>query len=350
MKRKLTRAFFLTILTMMFSCDEPETVVTNIVHPDGSVTRKVEMKNIVNKFDISDLQVPVDSTWIIRDSLEFTGEGDTIWVRRAEKLFENSDEINLMYKADSGYNKTSSRRTEFSRKFKWFNTEYRFAEIIDKALPDAYPVSDFLDQEELQWFYSPQYITDEKQNGPDSLKFRALKDTVEIKTEKWVISCLASQWVNEFNKLTEGRAYGEITTESLRKWKDELAGFIQANSEEFDSLWTSGVLFKDLFGESGAVKYRSEADSAMTFAIDKVMIDFRDYTVRIAMPGRLTGTNGLIDSARLLLWPVRSDYFLAQPYEMWAESKTTNIWAWVVAGLFVLFVLTGLVVRAMKKG
>ncbi|MFO7622036.1 MAG: hypothetical protein R6W81_12350 [Bacteroidales bacterium] len=350
MKRKLIRSFSLAILTLMFSCDEPETVVTNIVHPDGSVTRKVEMKNIVNKFDISDLQVPVDTSWIVRDSLEFTGEGDTIWVRRAEKLFKNSDEINRMYKADSSYNKVSSRRTEFSRKFKWFNTEYRFAEIIDKALSGAYPVSDFLDQEELQWFYSPQYITDEKKNGPDSLKFRSLNDTVEKKSEIWIIRCLASQWVTEFGKLTEGRAYREITTESLKIWQDELAGIIEANSEKFDSLWSAGILFKGFSGEATVLKYLSEADSAMNLAMEKILIDFNDYTVRIAMPGRLIGTNGLIDSARLLLWPVKTDYFLAQTYEMWAESKTTNIWAWVVSGIFVLFVLTGLVIRAMKKG
>ena len=350
MKRKLIRMFFLIIMTMMLSCEEPETVVTNIVHPDGSVTRKVEMKNFVNKFDISALQIPLDSTWIVSDSLEFTGEGDTIWVRRAEKLFKNYDEINRTYKADSGYNKATSRRTEFSRKFKWFYTEYRFAEIINKTIPDGYPVSDFLNLEELQWFYSPQYISNEKKSGPDSLKFRALSDTVGIKTEKWIIKCIATQWVAEFGKLTAGRAYEDMTTESLKILQDNLAGIIEANSEEFDSLWSAGIIFKDFAGEDYASKYKTEADSAMNLAVEKILIDFNDYTVRIAMPGKLTGTNGLIDSARLLLWPVKSDYFLAQNYEMWAESKTSNIWAWVVSGVFILFVLTGMVVRAMKKG
>ncbi len=66
MKRKSIKAVFLVILTMIFSCDEPETVVTNIVHPDGSVTRKIEMRNIVNKFEPSDFQVPFDSTWILQ--------------------------------------------------------------------------------------------------------------------------------------------------------------------------------------------------------------------------------------------------------------------------------------------
>ena len=31
---------------LVVSCNEPETVVTDYVHPDGSVTRKIEMKSI----------------------------------------------------------------------------------------------------------------------------------------------------------------------------------------------------------------------------------------------------------------------------------------------------------------
>ena len=85
------------VLAIAASCNEPETVVTNIVHADGTVTRRIEMKNFENKFEVSDLQVPFDSTWTITDSLEISREGDTIWVKRAEKLFSGVDEINLSY-------------------------------------------------------------------------------------------------------------------------------------------------------------------------------------------------------------------------------------------------------------
>ena len=69
------------ILMMVVSCDEPETVVTNYVHPDGSITRKIEMRNIKNDFKTSDHQVPFDNTWTIRDSIEIGVKGDTIWIK-----------------------------------------------------------------------------------------------------------------------------------------------------------------------------------------------------------------------------------------------------------------------------
>ena len=105
---------------LIVSCNEPETVVTNYVHPDGSVTRKIEMKSIegdVNKrFKISDIQVPFDGSWTVRDSCEVDKKGDTTWVRRAEKLFKSIDEINLTYKSDSGSNKKFSRHAGFNKK------------------------------------------------------------------------------------------------------------------------------------------------------------------------------------------------------------------------------------------
>jgi hypothetical protein len=350
MKRGPLKTAILIILTMIFSCDEPETVVTNIVHPDGSVTRKIEMKNIVNKFEPSDFQVPFDSTWSLSDSLEFTEEGDTIWVKRAEKLFRNFDEINRTYLADSGYNKDVTRRTEFRKKFKWFNTEYKFAEIIDQTMSGGYPLSDFLTQEELQWFYSPENINDEMENGPDSLKYRVFGDSVDTKVEKYIVKNLVSEWIREFTKLTNGQADDDLTLESLSE--KELVTFVESWFEDnkFDSLWSAGLVFKDFISKSDILEYKDEADSAIALTGERLLPDFKDYTVRIAMPGKLIGTNGFMDSTRVTLWPVTSDYFMTQPYEMWAESKTSNMWAWIVSGIFLVFVLAGIIFRAIRKG
>jgi hypothetical protein len=97
MKKGLVKLILSLILMMVVSCDEPETVVTDFVHADGSVTRKIEMRNLENKFNPSHLQVPFDSTWIVKDSIELSEKGDTAWIKRAQKLFKNVDEINLAY-------------------------------------------------------------------------------------------------------------------------------------------------------------------------------------------------------------------------------------------------------------
>lgn len=350
MKKKSLKLLVLFIISMIASCDEPETVITDIVHNDGSVTRKIEMKNSENKFEISDIQVPFDSTWIVRDSLEFNEKGDTMWVKRAEKFFLNVDEINSAYKSDSGSNRDASRHAEFKKSFKWFNTEYRFAEVIDKKLSNGYPVDQFLNAEELKWFYSPENANSEKKNGADSLKFRAFEDSVLKKVEKWENKCLASEWVNAFAGLLEQRPESNLNRQSLKDREDEFAKLLESSGSKFDSLWTAGELLKKVIGEEDALKYKTEADSAINIVTEIYFVDFSNYMQKIAMPGKLIATNGNTDSTKILFWPVQSEYFLTQPYEMWAVSKEPNRWAWIVSGLFVLFVIAGLIFRAIKKG
>jgi hypothetical protein len=338
------------ILIMVVSCDEPETIVTNYVHPDGSITRKIEMRNIKNNFSKKDIQVPLDSTWSIKDTIEINQKGDTTYIRRAEKQFRNVDEINFAYKSDSGACKEASRSASFSKRFRWFNTEFRFSEKIDQKLTFGYPVKNFLNENELTYFYSPESLKSEKENGADSLKFRALSDSVKKKTDRWAYKNLVAGWIQEFARQTAARGETEITKESLTAREDEMARKVEKYGDKLDSLWKEGIILRELIGETKALKYKTEADSAISYAIDNYAINFKDYSVRIAMPGTLTGTNGFIDSSKVLLWPVKSDFFLTQPYEMWAESKIPNIWAWIVSGLFLLFVLTGVVIRINKKG
>lgn len=349
MKRKSIKLVITLILLFIASCDEPETVVTNYVHPDGSVTRKIVMRNLKNNFGKTVLQVPFDSTWAVRDSMEINEKGDTTWVKRAEKLFRSIDEINLAYKTDSGPNKDISRKAGFKRSFKWFNTEFRFSEIIDKKLPFGYPVNDFLNSEELQYFYSPESLKHDKENGPDSLKFRALADTVKKKTDIWTAKNIIAGWIDNFSKLSEGKEGGQKVASSVKLHEKELISLITTNDEKLDSLWSNGIILKKYISENEYNTFRTEADSAILIVVDQIFIDFKDYSVRIAMPGKLLGANGFIDSGHLLLWPVKSDFFMTEKYEMWAESKVTNTWAWLVSGLFLLFVLTGVVFRVIKK-
>jgi hypothetical protein len=323
--------------------------VTDIVHKDGSVTRRIEIRNSENNFRVADMQVPFDSTWTIRDSLEISVEGDTTWVKRGEKYFENIDLLNAEYLKDSSVNREAERRVEFRRKFRWFNTEYRFAEIAGKKMNHGYPLSDFLNKEELDFFYLPESIIADKKEGPDSLYYRALWDTLNRKTDEWAFNCLVNEWIAGFADLTKNSDDRDISFETLSRNEKRIVGIVKKYDEKFDSLWQTGQVLKEFIGEQGAVKYMAEADSAMNVTLDNFFMTFRDYTQRIVMPGNLISTNGYPDSTNVLLWPVKSDFFLTQQYEMWAESKTTNTWAWMVTGLFVLFVLTGMIIKMIRK-
>jgi hypothetical protein len=352
MKKKSLTLIVLMILITVGSCDEPDTLVTNIVHPDGSVTRRIEMRNKKNNFKPSVLQVPFDSTWIVRDTLEISEKNDTTWIKTAVKLFKNVEEINKEYLSDKGANKEFSRKAEFIKKFRWFNTVIRFDEKIEQIMMNGYPLKDYLNEEELNYFYSPESVNSEKLGGPDSLKFKTLNDTINHKTDKWLLKSMVSEWIGKFSELTAGTEGSTLRAESLKTREDVLADLIikYEKDEKFDSLWSNGVILKEYMGETNYLKFKSEADTAAVRVLNQVMNSFKGYSVGISMPGKLIGTNGFIDSSKVLLWPVKSDFFLTEPYEMWAESKIPNYWAWIVSGLFLVFVITGVMIRVIKKG
>jgi hypothetical protein len=354
MKNKLSKLILFSVLMFCISCNDPETTVINILHPDGSVTRILEMKSMegdsLKRFRIADIQVPIDNTWKIKDSVATDKKGDKTWFRRAEKLFKNVEEINNAYKADSGINKKSVRTAGYSKKFKWFNTEYRFSEKIERVFLFGYPVRKFLNREEISFFYSPESLKAEQEAGPDSLKYKALSDSVSHKTDHWLYKNIVSEWIGEFSRLTAGVAGNEITPEYLKSRENDIAAIVEANENKLDSLWSNGILLGKFIKETNALKYRTQADTALDIVMKRIDNNFRDYLLKIKMPGKLIGTNGFIDSSKVLFWPVKSDYFFTEPYEMWAESKTPNTWAWIVSGLFLVFVLTGVTMRIIKKG
>ena len=338
------------MLVMIVSCDEPETVVTNIIHQDGSITRKIEMRKSDNKFEITDIQVPLDSTWIISDSSEISLKGDTTWIKRAEKIFKNADELNLAYTSDTGCNSYLSRHAWFSKKFRWFNTIYSFSETVGKRFRYGYPVRDYLNDEEQLWFYSPYNSNQAKLAGPDSLKYKALSDSVERRKDEWLLKSIVSEWIGEFSEQIDREPDAVLWLDSLKKGEDRIVKIVQTNDQDLDNLWQSGYILKEFIGESNALNYRTEADSALDIIEDRLFESFAGYSVRISMPGKLTSSNGFVDSSHILLWPVIDEYFLAEDYVMWAESRVPNIWAWIVSGIFVLFVGTGVLIRRNKKG
>jgi len=350
MKIKPLKIVVSLILVMVTSCNEPETVITNIVHPDGSVTRKLEMRSLLdNDFRISDIQVPFDSTWSVRDSVEINDNGDTIWVKRAEKLFTDVNEINRDYLTDSSANNEIRRRAEFRKRFKWFNTEYRFAEIIERTMEHGYPVADFLNEEELKWFYTPENIAIGKLTGADSIKFRALSDSVDVKSDKWMYKSLVAEWIAKLMELAAEKPGVDEAVGKLKQNEDFIVSLVIADEESFDSLWLNDIILREIIGEENTLLLRADADSAAKITGEYVLKRFLPYRVIIRMPGEIIGTNGFIDSARILLWPTNSNFFLTEPYVMYAESKTVNKWAWIVSGIFLLFVLAGVILWIIKR-
>ena len=54
-----------------------------------------------------------------------------------------------------------------------------------------------------------------------------------------------------------------MTRESLKSREDEFVKILEKNEDKFDSLWANGTILREVIGEANALKYKTEADTAI---------------------------------------------------------------------------------------
>lgn len=344
MNRKLSIIILMFIMMLFSSCGGPDALLINMVRKDGSIERKVILTYHKDEFDLADCQVPVDSTWNITKSYDVSEDGDTTYSLTAEKEFESVDMVNKLYDEYEGSNPLMNRKAGFSKKFRWFNTVYRYTETVERALRGVEP-EDFFSKQELDYFYMPEKLIDELLEGPDSTRIKEdILKPLEDKEEEWFSKSLVRAFVIKIVDTISVNPDIKVDTSQLFAKEEDLSYSMFEDMQEQQ-------LVDSLLGVGFYENNRTLVDTLLSDVEDEflVALETDSYLVQTYMPGELTSTNGYIDEDGNILWEVEGEVFLSSDFNMWAESKTINLWAWIITGAFLLFVITGLIVKAFKK-
>ena len=356
---KLEISLIVVSMIVLFSCDYKKTHVINTVHEDGSVTRKVTVRTNTRKFlEPKSFVVPVNSTWRIETTMEVEEGGDTTWLLTAEKHFESVEAINEEYRRDLGSNRALKRSADFSRRFKWFTTVYRYTETVEGALEIDCPVADFLPGDELHFFHLPDDVQEDLRNGPDSLRIKEMDASIDRNVMRWFFTCEIRQWTEIFYDLFEGDPALQISREEMRKQESSFVAYLLGDqSDREPEEYISDSLFIAVMGEDFHTAFRSEIEYAVTLLheMDKSCLSADNYNLEIRMPGRIIASNGYattdpgVEIAGGIIWTVDPIYFLTESLEMWAESRVNNYLTWVLSSLFILFVAAGFIRRSTRN-
>lgn len=332
------------LVIFLISCGGPDALVINTVNRDGSVDRSIILTYHKDEFDLDKCQVPVDSSWTINKDIEISEKVDTIWTLTAAKHFDSVDQINVDYENYAGTNSGMIRRADFSAKFRWFNTIYTYSETVEKAINGQSPETVFTPRE-INIFYMPESMVDELLSGVDSIYYEQLTDSLDKKVESWLGSSLLITTLSEMESLN-GQGVGEPV--DIQKLRDsELLIVSSMGDSDFDE----EVLLDSIMGKGFYENNKVLIDSAMDATDEKLSVAFEadSYLMQVVMPGRLIATNGYLDSDTNIIWEVSGESFLTSDYIMWAESGVVNVWAWICSFAFLLFVISGLIIRRRRN-
>lgn len=321
-RNKVILSMAVSIIFILSACRK-EVNTTTEIFPDGSCLRTVIIEGDSSKiYDPSYPFPQEDSLWTI--IFDKKSDPDKL---TAFKHFAKVSDLNreLSQKPDSINQVEISVKLE--KKFRWFNTIYRYEEIYHTANPfTGPPVSDYLTPEELQLYYIDEDTLD-------------LDDRVDEWYNQATLNEFYVQLIDAVKELNDH----EATVDLIESNKDSLFKILKDHNTDDEA----GMLqLKQLFGTSTMEKIALPIQKSRKALEKKAEFIFEipgDFTNHIVMPGLIIDTNANILEGNRVSWKFEPQRFLWEDYAMWVESRVVNTWAMVMTGVICFTLILGLV-------
>jgi len=345
---KLLFILSICILPFLAGCPSRKSVITR-VNKDGSCVRAIgefdprNFKGIDSL--INDLPVPVDGSWnldTINDSTAYIS-----------KRFESVEDMNSMYARDSSTLSRCKRKVELKKEFKWFYTAFKYYETYGGVLTEI-PLNKYLLDTEIQTWKSGSTEKYLKSTGLESKSAKSLDENVEERLDYWLHDNIYSMAFDDIINLADSMKLIDKETIDLDYVKDTIK-----NQMDEESKWVN------IFDDGGQMSIEDFIDLVSSFTkIDSIStIDLKqqvlkenladkyedevlfglteEYDHLVMMPGLLVDTNADGIHGDTLNWDININKYIDSDFVIYAESRITNLWAYVVSA--VIIVLAGII-------
>lgn len=326
------------LLPLLFGCPENRNVTTKI-NRDGSCERSIgdydpedikEIDSIKN-----DIPIPIDDSW------EVVNINDTTAVFR--KHFETVADLNESYSDDHSALRMHSRNVVLIKKFRWFHTLFQYKETYEASITEI-PISNYLSEQEAEVFKSDNSEDHPLMKNLNKKAQNSLSDNIEERFQFWLHDNFYSMAFDNIVKAADSLDLIDLKQMDVSEAEDTIKQIIDKAENlfmTFEEDQLDHLQIAKLFGNE--MNFDSVSTSILIRAVDaleldekfenKIMGGFGDeYDNHIIMPGLLIDTNAEVLNSDTLSWHVGPVQFIDSDYVMYAESKITNHWAYLVSG------------------
>lgn len=348
------------LLLLISSCNTYQQVHTRI-HKDGSIEREVfafgDSAFMIGNTDSNPFLFIPDENWQIT-------RYDSAFVRR---LFGKDIKFNAKATAQSASLEAFANHAHahvkgnlqplmlptetLQKRFCWFYTYYTYKAVYTAVSPQL-PVSidKYLTEDEQQILFQGNLSVFEGMNGIEqSDELNGLTE----KFEAWLTHCQFDITINAYVGLLQ--AVGE--TQYAKQLSDARATLFEQLKDKIDGKYTDlsvvAFLLDAHFRSTFYVSFEASHTKAINDNIDEQsrLLGLFEYALSFSvdMPGRLLTANTLLRSDNTPVWKVDAYRFLAQDYELHAESRTANGWAFAVTGLLLLIACISIYLTIRKS-
>ena len=330
------------MLVLAFSACR-EVSVTTKVNPDGSFTRIITVTGEDSSEVLkTDLPFPVDETWARLSSRDTSDS--TKYIVTYTKSFRNSSDLNAEIKSDTSKYKNLEKEISVAKKFRFFFSYLNFKEVYKCANPFIkLDYHNYLTEEDIQWnsgLKVPVSSADSaRKNEADDKLSAFLQESFMAEIESVLLDGI-KKLNNPLLKPEDVTMYHDSVAEyfDLDKWGEDkiIDGYCELSGND------AFLLLKD-------IKPPLFEDLQKKYEMFLSTVLLEGYTEIVEMPGLITATNSAMLKGNQVRWSFKPDTILVRDFEMYAESRVINYWAFVLAGVVMLTLVVMLVVKAVRK-
>lgn len=367
--------FFIAFL-ILSSCAEKTEMLT-VIQADGSCYREF-IQDVDSSFMVGDTSakknpfvVEVDSNWTVSWKTKSTSfhtnfplkasdihalmknlpdSAKPTFTVKIHRNFKSVDDMAANFKLKASHVWSDLPvRYGLTKKFRWFYTFYSYKETYP-VLKTGFniPTEKYMTGDEAKFWFTgePNMLS-----GMNGLEIREYVGDLEKKYNLWLADC---SWSAEFKVLL--KHYDQIgqqpvSKDSLALLKDPIFETVEDPTQDFKmekllNKYFKTNVFSVLWNTTDAPMKKYE-DSLDQQPFMKYFL--ASFTYKLQMPGTIVSHNNAAVKENILIYTLTAERMFKNDYTIEAESRKTNVWAFILTALIALVALGSCFYKPKKK-
>ena len=362
MKKFILIQTIVALALLIAACGTDYTINTRI-NSDGSCVREMVARIDSSKLKEDLFIIPIDSSWTRNIKMEYDStKNKTIAIVTVSKKYASVDEMNMEFYQTDEMTERPNIKVYLKKKFRWFYTKYQYDETYVQQFPfRSFSIYHYLSEDEIQiLIFDNEELDSIYFIGKDSTERKQIEEELAKKFDDYIGDNIIEEFYQELILVSQKTNVEFFKTIDLLQEKKRIFNELKSCMACFDeggddaSVDTLLMLLDVEYGTRAFSELINEDSLAFKVYRKKMETDcydnlLDDFEHNLELPGTLLNTNAQKIIIGRLKWKFEGEEFIFTDYKMWAESKKTNKWSFIITIAIILLAISMPLVRKGKK-
>jgi hypothetical protein len=367
--KTINYVLILVLFLMVISCDNKTHYNTLVkINTDGTCYREFT-ESADSSFMVGDtthnrFPVVIDSTWKV--SWTYSPESairkynanwplkQWVWDKDTSKHLSLEVKVRKDYRSVEAMSKTFKYdrlqwsgikpKIKLEKKFRWFFTFYRYSETYPKYNKlNRVPVDSFLTKDDIRMFMGDNPKFSKELNGRE---IRDLLNEIDTKSNLWLNQNFFEEYYRIIQKdlhLIKGL---EIDSARFALYKDSV---LKSMKDPFEREPRKFLQVLDNYYKVksfNALPDTSKPFHELKMFEENILLPFTaNLNYNLIIPGKIIDGGPRPAKGDTAVWYVDAYRFYLSDYTIYAESRVTNMWAFIISGIFIVGVVLSFFIK-----